>query len=121
MTGLRTRLPNRRANLTFAFEHAGHRFIATTAFFHNRQPGEIFLSNGRAGSSLDAAVRDSAILASLALQFGAPLAVLRKALGRDSRGVAASPIGSALDHIASDDVADQVTTVSADDDDGDAS
>jgi hypothetical protein len=103
MSGLRTRLPDRRASTTFAFEHAGHRFIATTSFFRNRQPAEIFLSNGRAGSYLDAAVRDSAILASLALQYGAPAEVLRKALGRNSDGTAASPIGAALDHIARDD------------------
>jgi len=42
---------------------------------------------------------DAAILASLALQYGAPLDEIRHALKRDVRGEAASPIGAALDRI----------------------
>jgi hypothetical protein len=43
---------------------------------------------------------DAAIAASLALQFGCPVEVLRKALSRDARGNASSPIGVALDRLA---------------------
>ena len=42
---------------------------------------------------------DAAILASIALQYGASLDEIRHALKRDVRGQAASPIGAALDHI----------------------
>jgi hypothetical protein len=101
MTALRTGLSNRRASTTFAFECGPHRYIATVSYFQNRELAEIFLGNGRAGSDIDAAAKDSAVVASLALQYGVPLDVIRKALLRDSRGVASSPLGCALDIIAS--------------------
>ena len=61
---------------------------------------EIFLGNGRAGSDIDAAAKDSAVVASIALQHGVPVDVIRKALLRDSQGKASSPLGGALDAIA---------------------
>jgi hypothetical protein len=100
MSALRTRLPNRRANETFAFECGPHRYIATISRFPNGEIAEIFLSNGRAGSDIDAAAKDSAILCSLNLQHGVSLDVVRKALLRDSRGAASSPLGIALDMLA---------------------
>ena len=45
-------------------------------------------------------LRESAIAASLALQYGCPLDVLRRALLRDPRGRASTPLGAALDLIA---------------------
>jgi hypothetical protein len=48
---------------------------------------------------LDALAHDAAIVVSIALQYGAPLAEIRHALKRDIRGEAASPIGAALDKI----------------------
>lgn len=43
------------------------------------------------------AAPDAAIAASLALQHGCPVEVLRKALSRDARGNPLSPLGVALD------------------------
>jgi hypothetical protein len=40
-------------------------------------------------------------VASLALQHGIPVDVIRRALLRDSRGVANSPLGCALDLVSS--------------------
>src|SRR5437899_9816451 len=97
----RARLPNRRASLSFNFECGPHRYIATISYFPGtNQLAEIFLGNGRAGSDIDAAAKDSAVVASIALQFGVPIDVIRKALLRDPRGVASSPLGVALDRIA---------------------
>src|SRR5262245_43607800 len=100
-TGPRHRLPNRRACVTFGFELGQHSYTASAGYFIDGplagRLAEIFLSNGRAGSDVDAAARDSAILASLALQHGADLETLRRALLRDSRGVPSSPLGGALD------------------------
>jgi hypothetical protein len=42
---------------------------------------------------------DGAVAASLALQFGCPAKVLRKALCRDGSGKASGPVGAALDLI----------------------
>jgi len=60
---------------------------------------EIFLNADRANSQLDFLMSDAAILASLALQYGAPLDEIKHALKRTTSGEAASPIGAALDRV----------------------
>jgi hypothetical protein len=101
MTALRTRLPNRRASTSFAFQCGPHRYVATVSYFPGtNQLAEIFLGNGRAGSDIDAAAKDSAIVCSISLQHGVPVEVIRHGLLRDSRGVASSPLGVALDAVA---------------------
>jgi hypothetical protein len=94
---LRDRLPNRRRSETFGFECAGLKYTATVCWFEDGALGEVFLGNHRADSHADACAKDAAILASIALQFGAPLHVLRKALLRDSQGYPSSPLGVVLD------------------------
>jgi hypothetical protein len=80
-------------------ERDGARFVLTAGFYPDDRLGEIFLNADRANSLLDFLMSDAAILASLALQYGAPLDEIRHALKRDARGVAASPIGAAVDRI----------------------
>ena len=53
-------------------------------------------------STADVNARDAAIACSLALQFGADVETIRKALCRDSHGRASGPLGAALDIIARD-------------------
>jgi hypothetical protein len=96
----RTRLPNRRACEHFNFECNGLRYTASIGRFADDQLAEIFISNSKAGSHSDAAAKDSAVVVSIALQFGVPVDVLRHARLRDTRGVAASPLGAALDIVA---------------------
>jgi ribonucleoside-diphosphate reductase alpha chain len=96
----RHRLPNRRRSESFGFECNGLKYTATVSWFDDGRLGEVFLGNHRADSHADACAKDSAILASIALQFGAPLDVLRKALLRDAQGRPNTPIGCALDLIA---------------------
>jgi hypothetical protein len=62
--------------------------------------GEVFITGLKIGTSADTAARDSAIAASLALQHGVELEVLRRALCRDGQGLANGPLGVALDHVA---------------------
>jgi len=99
----RRRLPDRRLALTFEFEVAGLRYTCTVGRFADGSIGELFITNHRAGSGAGIMASDSAIAASLALQWGCPLDVLRKALSRDSCGVASSPLGAVLDMIAATD------------------
>jgi hypothetical protein len=47
-----------------------HRYVATVSYFPSGELAEIFINNGRAGSHIDAAASDSAVLASLGLQYG---------------------------------------------------
>jgi hypothetical protein len=97
----RERLPNRRASTTFSFDCGPHRYTATVSYFPGTdRPAEIFLGNGRAGSDVDAAAKDSAVVASIALQHDVPVEVIRKAMLRDSEGRASSPLGAVLDIIA---------------------
>jgi ribonucleoside-diphosphate reductase alpha chain len=96
----RCRLSPRRRSVTFNFECAALRYTATVGFYADGRIGEVFLGNHRCDSHADACAKDSAILASIALQHGVPLDVLRKALLRDTRGRASTPIGVALDILA---------------------
>jgi hypothetical protein len=96
----RTRLPNRRGSITFEFECNELRYRATISRFPNGDLAEIFIGNSKAGSQSDSAAKDSAVVASIALQYGVPIEVIRKALLRDLQGRASSPLGAALDRIA---------------------
>jgi hypothetical protein len=95
----RRKLQNRRDSETFPLEVAGLRYTCTFSKFGSGELAELFLQNSKPSSQSDTNARDSAVAASLALQFGCPLEVLRGALLRDPRGVASSPLGVALDKI----------------------
>jgi hypothetical protein len=100
MTAARERLPDRRRSESFGFECNGLKYTATASWFDDGRLGEIFLGNHRADSHADACAKDSAILASIALQYGIPLETIRRALLRDSEGRPSTPIGCALDLLA---------------------
>jgi len=96
----RARLPNRRFSETFGIEAQGLKFTATISYFNDGRLAEIFISNHKAGSQADTNARDAAVVASIALQYGVPLDVIRRALMRDSHGRANSPLGAVLDLVA---------------------
>jgi hypothetical protein len=96
----RERLPDRRACESFTFELNGLRFTATVSRFADGRIGELFLNNHKFGNQSDTNARDAAILLSFALQYGADLETIRRALCRDSQGRALGPIAQALDLIA---------------------
>jgi hypothetical protein len=98
----RERLPNRRAGVTFDFVCAGLRYTATIGRFPDGRVGEIFLNNHKSNSAADTNARDSAIVCSIALQCGADIEIIRKALCRDSHGQAHGPLGVALDLLSDD-------------------
>jgi hypothetical protein len=100
MTAARERLPNRRASEQIAFECGGFKFVATISRFPDGRLAEIFISNWKCGSDSDVAARDSAVVCSIALQFGAPIDIIRKALMRGNQGRASGPLGAALDILA---------------------
>src|SRR5260370_15508358 len=95
----RERLPNRRSAATFDLEACGLKFHATIGRYADGRVAEIFITNHKAGSMAGILASDSAVLCSLALQYGVPVDVIRKALMRDSRGNASSPLGVLLDQI----------------------
>jgi hypothetical protein len=97
---VRERLPNRREATTFDVEALGLQFRATVGRHPDGKLGEIFLDATKAGSAADTAARDCAITASIAMQFGADIETIRKALCRDALGKAVGPLGVALDLVA---------------------
>jgi hypothetical protein len=102
-TQRRERLPNRRLGETFELEVAGLRYTATIGRFPDGRIGEIFLNNHKSNSAADTNARDSAIVFSIAVQHGADVETIRKAMCRDSHGRASGPLGAALDRLAWDD------------------
>jgi hypothetical protein len=100
MSAMRERLPDRRAAVTFTLEVGGQKFHATIGRSADGRPAEIFLNAIKPGSTLDTAAADSAILASLGLQHGIPVSVIRHALQRDARGAPIGPLGVVLDLLA---------------------
>jgi hypothetical protein len=98
----RRRLASRRGSETFSLECAGPSYTCTISRFPDGEIAEVFLNSHKNGSSADTAARDSAICASLGLQFGVPLETIRKALCRDSHGRASGPLGVALDCLAAE-------------------
>ena len=101
----RQRLIDRRASTVFCFRCNSLRYTASASWFDDGRLGEVFVGNHRADSHADSCAKDAAILASLALQFGAPLDVLRRALLRDAQGRPSTPLGVALDLLAESEAA----------------
>ena len=97
---LRAQLPNRRQCESFSFELEGLRFTASIGRFSDGRIGELFLTNHKSGNQSDTNARDAAIILSFAIQHGADINDIRKALCRDSRGRALGPVGVALDLMA---------------------
>lgn len=96
----RQRRPDRRSHELFDFEDGGFRFTAGFGRFDDGRLAEIFITSNKSGSQADTNARDASVVASIALQYGVPLDVLRKALMRDSRGAACGPLAVALDMVA---------------------
>ena len=98
----RERLANRRASATFEFAHGFKPYFGTYSVYPDGRAAEIFITVPKnPGSDTAAILRDAAILASIALQHGAPLETMRTALSREKDKITpASPIGAALDGVA---------------------
>lgn len=96
----RHRLPNRRAHELVDFECGGFRFTGGIGHFDDGRLAEVFLTSSKTGTAIDTAARDSAVVASVALQHGADVETLRRALMRNSEGMASGPLGALLDLLA---------------------
>jgi ribonucleoside-diphosphate reductase alpha chain len=97
-------LPQRRASEMFELCHGGKRatFHVTLGRYPDGRVGEVFITGSKSGSDLEANVRDTAILVSLALQHGVPLATMAAAITREGDGSASTVIGVVLDKLASE-------------------
>jgi hypothetical protein len=97
----RRRLPNRREHTIVKFATSdGFMYTAGLGHFDHGDLAEIFLNADKIGTAIEAAARDSAVLASLALQHGVPLETIRRALTRNTDGSASGALGTLLDLLA---------------------
>jgi len=76
---LRRRLPDTRTAITHKFDIAGHEGYLTVGLFEDKQPGELFITMAKEGSTIGGLMDSIGTLTSMALQYGVPLeALLRK-------------------------------------------
>jgi ribonucleoside-diphosphate reductase alpha chain len=72
----RHKLPDERRAITHKFSVAGHEGYLTVGLYVNGQPGEIFITMAKEGSTVSGLMDSFATAVSLALQYGVPLKVL---------------------------------------------
>ncbi|HSU52984.1 MAG TPA: vitamin B12-dependent ribonucleotide reductase, partial [Candidatus Dormibacteraeota bacterium] len=76
---LRRRLTDTRTAITHKFDVAGHEGYLTVGLFEDGQPGELFITMAKEGSTIGGLMDGIGTLTSLALQYGVPLeALVRK-------------------------------------------
>jgi ribonucleoside-diphosphate reductase alpha chain len=76
---LRRRLPDTRTAVTHKFDIAGHEGYLTVGLFGDGQPGELFITMAKEGSTIGGLMDSIGTLTSMAFQYGVPLeALVRK-------------------------------------------
>jgi ribonucleoside-diphosphate reductase alpha chain len=76
---LRRRLADTRTAITHKFDIAGHEGYLTVGLFDDGQPGELFITMAKEGSTIGGLMDGIGTLTSMALQYGVPLeALVRK-------------------------------------------
>jgi ribonucleoside-diphosphate reductase alpha chain len=76
---LRRRLSDTRQALTHKFDIAGHEGYLTVGLFDDGQPGELFITMAKEGSTIGGLMDSIGTLSSMAFQYGVPLeALVRK-------------------------------------------
>jgi ribonucleoside-diphosphate reductase alpha chain len=73
---IRRKLPDERRALTHKFSINGHEGYITVGLYEDGQPGEIFLTMAKEGSTISGLMDAFATSISLALQYGVPLRAL---------------------------------------------
>jgi len=75
---IRHRMPDTRMSLTHRFEIAGHEGYITVGLYEDGQPGELFITMSKEGSTIGGLMDTVGTLTSIALQYGVPLESLAK-------------------------------------------
>ena len=87
---MRERLPDRRRSETFDFDMPVGttvlHYTATVSYYSDGRVGELFLNNHKSNSTADTNARDAAIAFSFAVQHGANIEDIRRALCRETDG-----------------------------------
>jgi ribonucleoside-diphosphate reductase alpha chain len=73
---VRHKLQDERASITHKFNIAGHEGYITVGLYPNGEPGELFITMAKEGSTVSGLMDSFALTASIALQHGVPLKLL---------------------------------------------
>jgi len=76
MRPFRRRLPDTRQSITHKFSVAGHEGYLTVGLYEDGQPGEVFITMAKEGSTVGGLMDVIGTCTSLALQYGVPLITL---------------------------------------------
>lgn len=93
-------LPARRPHETFVFEHWGSNYTIGLGRDMTGEVQEVFINTGKTGTQMEVLARDSAVLLSIALQYGVPIEVMSRAITRDADDKPSGPIGQLLEKIS---------------------
>ena len=99
---MRRTLPQRRASETFDLRFWNQNFTVTIGRYPDGTLGEVFIDSRKTGGDVEAIARDAAVLASLALQHGVGIEIIRHAVTRCGDGSPASILGAVVDCISAD-------------------
>ena len=97
---MRRTLPQRRPAVSFDLRFWNQSFTVTVGFYADGTPGEVFIDGGKTGQDIQSTARDAAVVLSLALQHGAPIETIRRAVTRNPTGSAASILGAVVDALS---------------------
>jgi ribonucleoside-diphosphate reductase alpha chain len=75
-TAVRRKLPDERESITHKFSIGGHEGYITVGKYESGEPGEIFITMAKEGSTISGLMDSFATMTSLALQHGVPLQLL---------------------------------------------
>ena len=73
---LRRRMPNTRQSVTHKFDIAGHEGYLTVGLYDDHNPGELFITMAKEGSTIGGLMDSFGTAISLCLQYGVPLNTL---------------------------------------------
>jgi hypothetical protein len=88
----RERLPDRRASIAYAFDFENHSYRASAGYFFDGRLAEIFFDAGKAGSALQTHADAAAVMASVLLQYGIPVEIIKHSVS--------GPLAVALDYFS---------------------
>ena len=97
---MRERLCDRRPSENEDIVFSGVIVSVSFGYYDDARIGEVFLSTRKIGTAVDTAVRDTAVLLSLLLQYGCTPSVIRRTLTTDERGDPEGLAGQVIDLIA---------------------
>ena len=75
---VRRRMSDTRSSITHKFDIAGHEGYLTVGLFDDGQPGELFMTMAKEGSTIGGLVDTIGTLVSLSLQYGVPIEAMLK-------------------------------------------